>query len=197
MFCGIFGCFLEIFGAFWKIFSFFEIFVGVGFGAGTWTVHVSSFSERTSQLSPLWPAGLLVTPKLMHLLRCLSFLEAHFGYGHRASYQPEKENLLADALSRDCITEFYSLLPQAAKNPSSVPLTLAELLLDLTLSWTSPRLEGLVQGYFVWGSVSSTSKAYTCTRNCYLAFSSQYKLPPCPSLSTQLACSPPSSPSKV
>ena len=82
-------------------------------------------------------------PQLMHLLRCLFFLEAHFGFEHRAHHRPGKENLIADALSRGRITEFRSLFPQAAKEPSPVPPALEELLLDLSLNWTSPRWRAL------------------------------------------------------
>ena len=76
---------------------------------------------------------------LMHLLRCLFFLEAHFRFDHIVSHIPGRENCAADALSRDNITKFFSLLPQAPRMPSTVPPALA----DQSLTWTSQRWRGL------------------------------------------------------
>ena len=82
-------------------------------------------------------------PQVMHFLRCLFFLEANFGFEHCARYCPGKKNLVADELSRGPITEFYSRSPQATREPSPVPPALAELLLDPSLNWTSPRWKTL------------------------------------------------------
>lgn len=78
-------------------------------------------------------------PRLMHLLRCLFFFEAHFRFEHQAHHLPGKMNQLADALSRDRVSEFRSLSPQAARQPTVIPTSLIELLADTTLTWTSPR----------------------------------------------------------
>ena len=93
---------------------------------------VAALSSRTAR-----------NPQIMRLLRCLFFLEAYFGFEHCAQYCPGKENAIADALSQGHISEFRSLSPQAAREPTPVPPSLAELLLDLSLNWTSPRWKAL------------------------------------------------------
>ena len=49
-------------------------------------------------------------PHIMHLLRCLFFIEAKFGFEHTASHIAGKNNGAADALSRDRIGVFHSLI---------------------------------------------------------------------------------------
>ena len=128
-------------------------------------------------------------------LRCFFFLEAHFGCEHWASYRPGKENMLADALSRDHITEFYSLLPQAAKNPSPVPPTLAELLLDLTLNWTSPHWRALFEATLFELLPAPPPSPMCRPETTTLPSVCSPSYPPCPSPSAQLAFLPPSLPS--
>ena len=62
-------------------------------------------------------------PGLMHMLRCL-FFEAHFKFEHTARHIPGRDNTAADALSRNCLAEFFSLHPQAPQLPASIPLQL-------------------------------------------------------------------------
>ena len=64
----------------------------------------------------------------MHLLQCLFFLEAHFGFDHLVSHIPGRENSAVDALSKDNVINFFSLLPQAPRMPSPMPQALCELL---------------------------------------------------------------------
>ena len=82
-------------------------------------------------------------PLLAHLLRCLFFFEAHFRFEHRAQHIAGKLNTAADALSRDRLKEFFSIFPQANQQPSLLPGSLVELLLDSSLSWTSPHWKEL------------------------------------------------------
>ena len=79
----------------------------------------------------------------MHLLCCLFFLEAYLGFEQCARYSPGKENATHNALSRVCISEFRSLSPQAAKEPTLVPPSLVQLLLDLPFNLTSPHWKAL------------------------------------------------------
>ena len=73
---------------------------------------------------------------LMHLLRCLFFMEAHFG---SAVHIPGKKNLAADALSRNCLYEFFNILPKAPRMPTAIPPSLCELLSNPDLQWTHHR----------------------------------------------------------
>lgn len=75
--------------------------------------------------------------EMAHLLRCLAFIAARYQIRITASHVPGEYNVLADALSRNRLTTFYSLLPQAAKTPSSVPDSLIQLLIPQTPYWTS------------------------------------------------------------
>ena len=54
---------------------------------------------------------------LMHLIRCLFFLEAHFGFYHISKLIKGKDNVAVDALSRDQLAEYYSLFPAAPRMP--------------------------------------------------------------------------------
>ena len=86
-------------------------------------------------------------PNLSHLLGILFFFEAHFRFEHRACHIAGRDNLAADALSRNDADSFFSLLPQAPRTPTRIPPTLWELLFNLSLRWTSQS----------WGNLFSTS----------------------------------------
>ena len=77
--------------------------------------------------------------ELMHLLRCLAFIEAKFSCTIVAVHLPGVNNSLADDLSRNRLSSFL----QSAPGPlSQVPSTLPPRLLELTCNskpdWTSP-----------------------------------------------------------
>ena len=80
---------------------------------------------------------------LMHLLRCLFFLEAHFEFDHRVEHVAGVTNTAADALSRDRLPTFRSLVPQAELNPTAIPEPLLEVLFDWKLTWISPHWKDL------------------------------------------------------
>ncbi len=75
---------------------------------------------------------------LIHLLRCLCFLEATFHFQLSACHLPGADNTLADLLSRNHLPSFHSKVPNANLEPSPVPRRLAQLLLDKKVDWTSP-----------------------------------------------------------
>ena len=77
-------------------------------------------------------------PSLMHLLRCLFFLEAYFEFELTAIHIPGVHNDLADDLSRDRLSSFLSKAPWADHLPSPIPPHLATMLLDLSQDWTHP-----------------------------------------------------------
>ena len=78
-------------------------------------------------------------PHLMHLLRCLFLVEAHFDMDVTCTHIPGKYNVLADDLSRNRACAFLSKVPGASLQPTPVPAPLLELLLDPELDWLSPR----------------------------------------------------------
>ena len=75
---------------------------------------------------------------MMHLIRCLFFLEAWFGFELVAVHLPGEENSLADDLSRNRRSLFLS----KARSPDPLPTELRPALPRLLLGradWTSPR----------------------------------------------------------
>jgi len=75
----------------------------------------------------------------MHLTRSLAFIAAKFQLTLSAEHAPGDQNTLADALSRNNLPLFYSLLPQAQKHQSQVPKPLLDLLLIKQPDWTSKQ----------------------------------------------------------
>ena len=84
----------------------------------------------------------------MHLARCLAFIEAKFDLELVASHIKGVNNSVADALSRDNLTLFRSLLPQAASEPTGIPEALLDLLLVAKPDWTSPHWTALWNSIF-------------------------------------------------
>ena len=64
----------------------------------------------------------------MQLLRCLSFIAATFDFRLVATHIRGRDNILADALSRDNWSLFNSLYPQASKEATPIPPALLDLL---------------------------------------------------------------------
>ena len=74
--------------------------------------------------------------EVMHLMRCLAFITAKFQFLLTATHIPGI-NMAADALSRDRVDLFHSLIPQANKSASPIPPPLLDLLLISKPDWTS------------------------------------------------------------
>ena len=75
---------------------------------------------------------------LMHLLRCLAFVEAQHQCHIQPTYINTKANHLADDLSRDNLASFLSKVPSASPTPAPISSSLLELLLDPQADWISP-----------------------------------------------------------
>ena len=76
-------------------------------------------------------------PQLMHMLRCLFFVEASYGFELFASYIPTKANDLADDLSRNNLSSFLSKVPALKGSQVKIPTQLLEILVDTSGDWTS------------------------------------------------------------
>lgn len=76
---------------------------------------------------------------LLHLLRCLFFVAAHYSVHIHASHIPGKDNVAADALSRNSLSSFLQVVPDADKDPTPIPRTLLDLTVREQPDWTSPR----------------------------------------------------------
>ena len=75
------------------------------------------------------------SPPLAHLLRCLSFYSAYYGFHLSAEHIPGVLNTAADALSRDNLPLFHSLVPYGC--PWALPPALEELLIRTRPDWGS------------------------------------------------------------
>ena len=73
--------------------------------------------------------------EVMHLLRCLAFISAKFQFILVASHLPGQLNTAADALSRNRVDVFRSIMPQAEELPTEIPTALLELLLLKKPDW--------------------------------------------------------------
>ena len=74
---------------------------------------------------------------IMHLLRCLVFVEATHKCFLYPTYIDTKANHLADDLSRNNLPSFLSKVPNADPHPTPVSQPLLDLLLDPTADWMS------------------------------------------------------------
>ena len=79
----------------------------------------------------------------MHLLRCLWFFAALFQIRITAIHIPGVDNVTADLLSRNLLTQLWAASPQAAQFPTYVPIPLLQLLSPKELDWTSHRFLSL------------------------------------------------------
>jgi len=70
------------------------------------------------------------SPELMHLLRCLFFIEAQFSFTITLKHIPGVDNNLADDLSRDKLSSFRSKVPRAQQLTTPLPLPPVDFLLD-------------------------------------------------------------------
>ena len=75
--------------------------------------------------------------EVMHLARCLAFITAKFDFHIIATHIKGTHNIQADALSRDNLSLFRSLHPQANQDGASVPQSLLDLLILSRPDWTS------------------------------------------------------------
>ena len=74
-------------------------------------------------------------PVAHHLLRCFYFYAAFFQFEYGSEHVPGVLNVAADALSRNNLQLFSSLIPQAT--PSAVPIPLLDLLIFQRPDWGS------------------------------------------------------------
>ena len=81
-------------------------------------------------------------PDLAQLLRCISFYTAHFHFTLLARHVSGRHNQTADALSRNNMNLFFSLLPQALPSPDPIPQELIQLAMTRA-EWISPTWRAL------------------------------------------------------
>ena len=80
---------------------------------------------------------------LMHLLRCMFFFRAHWGFELRVEHVPGEQNVAADAVSRNNFSLFFQVWPDASPQPLPIPQALVDLLIIQCPDWTSPSWTAL------------------------------------------------------
>ena len=96
--------------------------------------HVCFHSDNMAVVSVL-TTGTARSAPLMHLLRCFSFFSAYFCFSFSAKHIPGVMNAAADALSRNHLDLFYTLVPQV--NQFKIPACLMDLLVNTMPDWGS------------------------------------------------------------
>ena len=76
-------------------------------------------------------------PHLMHLLRCLFFIEATNHFTITPAHIAGAQNSLADDLSRDWLSSFLQKAPWSQSEATWIPASLPGILLDTSAMWTS------------------------------------------------------------
>ena len=147
---GFFGCGGVLMSSHWFNFAWPEFWatvdisvkelVPVVVAAALWgrfwyRTHVCFHSDNTAVVAML-TSGTGSTPAAQHLLRCLYFYTALFQFDYTAEHVPGVENVAADALSRNNIVLFSSLIKQASR--TQIPTVLVELLVTRQPDWGSP-----------------------------------------------------------
>ena len=95
------------------------------------------FHCDNSAVVALLNAGAARDNSLMHLMRCFSFVATKFNFFFSACHIRGRENVLADALSRNNLRMFLHSCPQAQREPTYLPPALQELLMLSRPDWTS------------------------------------------------------------
>lgn len=84
--------------------------------------------------------------RVMHLMRSLFFILAHYNMQITAQHIPGVENGAADALSRNDAGLFLTQVPSAHREPSAIPSELLQMLVHNRQDWMSQNWTNL------WGS---------------------------------------------
>lgn len=98
--------------------------------------HIDNMSvvECLRKGSSKEPSGIV-----MHLLRCLSFVSAYFGFTTSACHVAGVNNVLADDISRNHLSDLSSQVPGIQPLPTPIPACLWSLLVGERPDWTSNR----------------------------------------------------------
>ena len=108
--------------------------------------------------------------RVMHLMRSLFFILAHFNMQITAQHVPGVENGAADALSRNDAASFLAQVPSAHREPSTIPAQLLQMLVHSQHDWMSQNWTSSWGGFFAKGLAESTQRTYRSGQNKYLRF---------------------------
>lgn len=116
----------------------------------SWTnCKVICYTDNSQVVSAI-KSGATHQKTMAHLVRCLFFLSASWGFTVTAAHIPGRLNGIADALSRNYMKRFHTLVPMAQPSPSHIPPSLQAWVLkpvghlpfgglNSTALWVGPR----------------------------------------------------------
>ena len=105
---------------------------------GQWRGHLIQFSVDNMAVVHILNSTYSKDGHIMHLIQILVFLAAHFDFWFIAKHIEGKANRLADDLSRDNLSHFFSQVPQAEYySQPHIPAPLLDLLDIRYHMWTS------------------------------------------------------------
>ena len=101
----------------------------------TWSGHHVLFHVENMAVVAVLQKKASKDSLLTHLIRCLSFYAAYHRFEFSATHIPGRENVAADALSRNNLHLFSILFPQVLYQP--IPPTLQEVIIQRSPDWSS------------------------------------------------------------
>ena len=101
----------------------------------SWTRHRITFYSDNAAVVAVIQRRSARDNHLLHLLRCLYFYAAHFQFTYAARHIPGVNNVAADALSRNHMSTFLSLVPQGTL--TQIPPSATAFLLHSRPDWGS------------------------------------------------------------
>ena len=110
--------------------------------------HVLFQCDNNSLVSCI-SKGYSKDPSVMHLLRCLWFFVAFFDIGIFAEHIVGATNCAADRLSRNNVTNFFMLHPQAYCLPTPLPAPLLNIITPNGPDWTSHAFSSLFSSIII------------------------------------------------
>ena len=114
------------------------VVIGAALFGPQWRGHLVQFSVDNMAVVHVLNSTYSKDDHIMHLIRILVFLAAHFDFWFMARHIEGKANRLADDLSRNNLTHFFSQVPQAEHHsPPHIPDALLDLLDIQHNVWTS------------------------------------------------------------
>ena len=155
--------------------------VAAGIFGPKWNGRLLQFSVDNMAVVHILNSTYSKDAHLMHLIRILVFLAAHFDFWFVAKHVEGRANSLADNLSRNHLHNFFSQVPQAERHPPPhIPAQLPDLLGEQSPCMDIHRLDQAVQQFYQAALTQSTHKTYEAAEQKYLSFCTNFSLSPLP-----------------
>jgi hypothetical protein len=117
---------------------------------------------------------------MMHLLRCLFFMVAHFHIQVKATHLAGVSNVAADTLSRNDLSCFFAGSSGGGQSSDSNPSRSGRPAGSGTARLDFTTLGPVVPQLFQAGLAASTQRVYNSGKKKYLEFCAKFGVPPVP-----------------